>query len=77
MYQKAYPRLIGRKTSRMMELWHIDLIGPIKPSSRGRKKYIFTIVDDYSRVIFIKLLKEKTETTEKLKELIILKENLD
>lgn len=75
MCRKAHPRLIGKRTSRIMELWHMDLIGPIKPSSRGGKKYIFTIVDDYSRVIFLELLKEKGEAAEKLKELIILKEN--
>lgn len=51
------------------------LIGPIKPSSRGGKRYVFTIIDDYSRVIFIELLKEKGEAAEKLKDLIILKEN--
>lgn len=32
-------------------------------------------MDDYSRVIFIELLKEKGEAAEKLKELIVLKEN--
>lgn len=53
----------------------MDLIRPIKPSSCGGKKYILTIVDDYSRVIFIELLKEKGETAKKLKELIVLKEN--
>lgn len=53
----------------------MDLIGPIKPSSRGGKRYIFTIVDNYSRVIFIELLKEKYDAAEKLKDLIILKEN--
>lgn len=58
-----------------MKLWHMDLIGPIKPSSRGEKRYIFTIVDDYSRVIFIEILKEKNEAADKLKKLIVLKEN--
>lgn len=75
MCRKAHPKLTGIRTSRIMELWHLDLIGPIKPSSRGGKKYILTIVDDYSRVIFLELLKEKGEVAEKLKELIILKEN--
>jgi len=51
------------------------LIGPITLASREGKRYIFTIVDDYSRVIFIELLKKKRETAEKLKNLIILKKN--
>lgn len=61
MCRKAHPRLISRKTSKIMKLWHIDLIGPIHPSSCGGKKYIFTIVDDYFRVIFVELLEEKGE----------------
>lgn len=74
MCRKGHPRLTERKTKCIMELWHMDLIGPIKPESCGDKKYIFTIIDDYSRVIFIELLKEKGEAAEKLK-LIVLKEN--
>ena len=75
MCRKAHPRLTRRKTNKIMELWHIDLVGPINPSSYGGKRYIFTIIDDYSRVIFIDFLKEKNEAGEKLKKLILLKEN--
>ncbi|KYQ55154.1 Copia protein [Trachymyrmex zeteki] len=75
MCRKSHPKVTGRRTDRIMELWHIDLIDPITPASRGNKRYIFTIVDDYSRVIFIALLKEKREAAKKLKNLIILKEN--
>lgn len=75
MCRKSYPRLDCRKTNNKMDLWHIDLIGPIKPQSRGGKKYILTIIDDYSRVIFVELLKEKSDTIKHVKKLIILKEN--
>lgn len=34
-------------------------------------------MDDYSRVIFIELLKEKGEAVKKLKELIVLKKKSD
>jgi len=44
--RKTHPRLTSRKTSNIMELWHMDLIGPIHPSSRGGKNYIFTVLDD-------------------------------
>lgn len=59
MCRKTHPRLITRKTNKIMELWHMDLIGPIHPLSRGGKKYIFTIIDNYSRVIFVELLEKK------------------
>ena len=35
-------------TSRPLELLHIDLCGPMRITSRGRKKYVFVIMDDYS-----------------------------
>lgn len=75
MSRKNHPRLEGRRTTKIMELWHMDLIGPIKPFSRGGKRYIFTIIDDYSRVIFAELLNEKSDAAEQLKKLITLKEN--
>ena len=52
-----------------------DLTGPIKPSSYGKKKYILSIIDDFSRIMFIQLLGEKSEAAEELKRTIILKEN--
>ncbi|XP_070031839.1 uncharacterized mitochondrial protein AtMg00300-like [Nicotiana tomentosiformis] len=36
-------------TSRPLDLLHMDLCGPWRVPSRGGKKYIFVIVDDYSR----------------------------
>jgi len=75
MCRKTHPKLTSKKTNNIMELWHMDLIGPIHPSSRGGKNYMFTVLDDYSRVIFVELLEEKGEAAEKLKNLIILKEN--
>ena len=73
--RKTHSRLVERKTSRILELWHMDLIGPIKPSTKGGKEYMFTIIDDYSRVIFVQLLGAKSEAPEELKKLITLKEN--
>ena len=36
-------------SSRILELLHMDLRGPLKVQSRKGKKYILVIVDDYSR----------------------------
>lgn len=35
MCRKPHPRLPGKKTTRIIELWHMDLIGPIKLSLCG------------------------------------------
>jgi len=66
--RKSHRKAAGRKTTKILELWHIDLI---TPASRKGKRYIFTIVDDYSRVIFVELLKEKRDAAEKLKNLTV------
>lgn len=59
--RRSHQRHKGRRTNRIMELWHTDLIESIKPSTFGKKNYILTVIDDYSRMIFIQLLSEKIE----------------
>nr|GFC94131.1 Gag-Pol polyprotein [Tanacetum cinerariifolium] len=42
-------------------LLHMDLCGPIHVESVNGKKYILTIVDDYSRFTWVKCLRSKDE----------------
>ncbi|XP_075109048.1 uncharacterized protein LOC142180851 [Nicotiana tabacum] len=49
-------------TSRLHELLHMDLCGPMRVPNRGGKKYIFIIVDDYSRFTWTLFLRNKDET---------------
>jgi transposase InsO family protein len=43
------------------ELVHLDLWGPFKVTSREGFKFFLTIVDDYSRAVWVYLLKSKDE----------------
>ncbi|GJV18940.1 putative RNA-directed DNA polymerase [Tanacetum coccineum] len=43
------------------ELVHLDLWGPYKVTSRDGFRYFLTIVDDFSRAVWVFLLKNKTE----------------
>nr|GEW51654.1 retrovirus-related Pol polyprotein from transposon TNT 1-94 [Tanacetum cinerariifolium] len=43
---------------------HMDLCGPMRVQSINRKKYILVIVDDYSRLTWVKFLRSKDETPE-------------
>ena len=52
--------------SRPLELLHVDLCGPIRITSRGDKRYVFVIVDDYSRFTWTLFLASKDESFEKL-----------
>jgi len=36
-------------TTRSLEMLHVDLCGPMRITSRGGKRYVLVIVDDYSR----------------------------
>ncbi|KAG7198936.1 hypothetical protein KM043_015748 [Ampulex compressa] len=38
MCRKNHPLLKNKKANEIMEFWHIDLIGPIKPQSRNEKR---------------------------------------
>ncbi|KAI3730158.1 hypothetical protein L6452_18834 [Arctium lappa] len=51
-------------TSSPLELLHMDLCGPMRTQSLGRKKYILVIVDDYSRYTWkpVKLLRTDNDT---------------
>jgi len=53
-------------SSRVLELMHMDLCGPVKIQSRNGKKYILVIVDDYSRFTWTMFLKSKSETADVL-----------
>ena len=39
-------------TSKPLELLHIDLCGPMRIMSRGGKRYVCVIVDDYSCLLY-------------------------
>ena len=51
-------------TSRPLELLHVDLCGPMRVLSRGGKRYVFVIVDDYSRFTWTIFLGSKDESFE-------------
>ena len=52
-----------------LHLLHMDLMGPMWTESRGGKRYVLVVVDDFSRYSFFSFLKEKSKTIEHLKSL--------
>ena len=46
----------------MFDVVHMDLWGPYKTPTLDRKHYFLTIVDDYSRFVWVHLLQLKSET---------------
>ncbi|KAK9073378.1 hypothetical protein SSX86_007702 [Deinandra increscens subsp. villosa] len=58
-----------------LELLHMDLFGPTRVRSLGKRSYCFVIIDDFTRYTWVFFLKTKDETTELLKRLIVSLEN--
>ena len=46
-----------QSTSRVLELVHIDLIGLMHVESIGGKRYVYVVVDDFSKGMLLKCLK--------------------
>ena len=58
------------RTTRTMERIHADIIGPLSKEWLG-KKYILTILEDYSRYCTAIPIRDKTHASEKTKEWIL------
>jgi transposase InsO family protein len=63
------------RASKLLELVHSDVCGPMKTTSRGGARYFVTFIDDFSRKINVYLLKAKGEVFDKFKAYKALVEN--
>jgi transposase InsO family protein len=67
----SHPKLGHPTTSRVLELLHMDLMGPMQVESLGGKKYAYVVVDDHSRYTWISFIREKSDTFDVFKDLCI------
>ena len=56
-------------TTKAFELFHIDHMGPTQTKSLGGKKYIMVVVDDFTRFIWVILLRSKSEAPQHIETL--------
>lgn len=47
------------RTTKRLELIHVDICGPIKPESNSKKRYFITFIDNFSRKIWVYFLTKK------------------
>lgn len=59
--RQPFPKTTMFRASEPLELFHADLCGPITPPTSAHNKYIFVIIDDFSRYMWTILMKEKSE----------------
>ena len=61
----------GIASERPFQLLHADLIGPFPVESLGGNKYALVMVDDYSRMVFVMPIRNKSQTSRMVKKLIL------
>uniref|UniRef100_A0A803KNI3 Integrase catalytic domain-containing protein n=1 Tax=Chenopodium quinoa TaxID=63459 RepID=A0A803KNI3_CHEQI len=62
--------LSSSRAKHALELIHIDIWGAFRVTNIYNQRYFLTIVDDYSRVTWVKLLKEKSQAFSAVEEFV-------
>ena len=65
------PKLSAFVATQPLQLLHVDICGPFAYGSIDGSKYFLTIVDGYSRFVYVKLLKTKSDATNAMKDIIV------
>ena len=63
------------KTKGILEYIHVDLWSPAKLQTNGDNRYFLSIIDDFSRRVWVYLLKSKDKKISKFKNWKVLMEN--
>ena len=73
--RKPFPAKSTFTANKILELIHGDLCGPINPPTPGGCRYFLLLVDDFSRVMWVYMLKTKDEALDSFKKFKALVEN--
>jgi hypothetical protein len=67
----SHPMSQHLATTKVLELLHMDFMGPMQVESLGGKKYVLVVVDDFSRYTWVQFIREKSETFEIFRDLCV------
>ena len=67
--RSSFPNKSEYRASKRLQLVHGDICGPIQPSTVGGRRYYFLLIDDYSRLMWVAFLKEKSDVFQHFKSL--------
>lgn len=65
--RQSFPKAATFRAKKPLELLHADLCGPITPPTIANNRYIFVIIDDFSRYMWSILMKEKSDAFSRFK----------
>ncbi|CAI7891070.1 unnamed protein product [Closterium sp. NIES-54] len=68
MARKPFPPSTKPNASEPLKLVHTELCGPITPALKGGAHYVLTLIDDVTRMCWIRLLKHKDATSNAIKQ---------
>lgn len=63
----AFPSSVS-KTTRPLELIHMDVCGPMHESSLGGSRYFATFLDDFSRMSIVRPIKQKSDVAKEMRD---------
>ena len=76
MHRVPFPKQSKNRSSKVLEVIHTDLCGPMQIESMGGSRYMLTFTDDYSRYTVVYFLKRKSEVLCKFQEYVNYVENI-
>ena len=62
--RRSFPNEAESRANVPLQLVHTNVCGPINPPLVGKHKYLFLFIDDFSRKIWVYLLKKKSKAFE-------------
>ena len=74
LHRNKFPKAIHR-TKGTLDSIHVDCWGPSRVESLGGHRYILSLIDDYSRMTWIFIMKHKSDAFKNFKQLKALVEN--
>lgn len=68
--RQPFPKMSTTTTQNPLELIHTDLCGPMPTATPGGRRYLMTLIDDYSRYTHTFLLTRKSQAGQVIKDFI-------
>jgi len=70
MTRNSFPKFSQHRSEEILDIVHTDVCGPMQTMTPGKKRYILTMIDDYSRYTMVYLIGHKSEVPDKIREYI-------
>jgi hypothetical protein len=68
-HRTPFPKVSSYRAEKGLELFHAGLCGQVRPPTVGGKSFFLLVVDDFSRYMWIELLRSKYEALACLKKI--------